>query len=347
MPTVSLQRLRSWIIRAVITVVAIVAVVSGTLLLLWRDRPSYEEINWPSYPEIDPGPGAVAVTWLGVTTLLFDDGETQLLIDGFISRPNFADVLFGRPVDNDAAKINYVLEEYRMRRVAAIIPVHSHYEHAMDIGAIANRTSASILGSETTANIARGGGVPEDQIVVIEDGSEYTFGNFTVTMIKSAHAPIAWGGTVPYAGTVDEPFSPPAPVSAWREGGSYSVVVAHPSGTTLVQGSAGFRDGALDDVRADVVMLGISMIEWLGRDYTEKYWLSLVTATGAKRVFVIHTEDFTRPFGEITAFPRAIEDITDVAGWLESIRDRWDIDTRLYLPEFGTPVILYPAAPET
>ncbi len=31
----------------------------------------------------DPKDGAVRVTWLGTATLLFDDGETKLMTDGF------------------------------------------------------------------------------------------------------------------------------------------------------------------------------------------------------------------------------------------------------------------------
>ncbi len=311
-------------------------------VLLWRDRPSLDDINWTPYPSNESAPGAVTVTWLGVSTLLFDDGDTQVLIDGFFSRPTLADVLLGRPVDSNAATINYALDVWSMRRLAAIIPVHSHYDHAMDVGAIANRTSASILGSETTANIARGQGVPEDQIAVVENGGEFAFGQFTVTMIPAPHAPIGWGGSVPYAGTVDEPLATPAAVSSWREGQSFSIVLAHPHGTTLVQGSAGFSSGALDLLQADVVMLGVGLLQKLGKKYAEQYWQAVVTTTGANHVIPIHFDDFTQPFGEVRLLPGFIENIVDVAGWLEEFRDGWDQDADLHLPEFGKPIALYP-----
>lgn len=342
MPAAYLNKIRYWALRAAITIAAVVVVGSVALVWLWRDRPSLDAIEWAPYPSIKASAGAVRVTWLGVATLLFDDGETQLLIDGFISRPTLADVVLGKPVKSDAAQINYVMDKYAMRRLAAIIPAHSHFDHAMDAGAIANRSSASILGSETTANIARGVGVPEDQIVVVEDGSQFTFGQFTVTMIQSPHAPVGWSGSVPYDGTVDEPLETPAPVSAWRAGQGYSIVVAHPHGTTLVQGSAGFREKALADVQADVVMLGVQLIDGLGRKYAEQYWRALVTATGADHVILIHFEDFTRPFGEIKLLPSFIENVVDVAGWLEEFRNTWDNDTRLHLPEFGKTIVLYP-----
>ncbi len=342
MRTISPDELKSWAVRTAIAVAAIVVVGSITLVLLWQDRASLDELDWPPYPVIEPSLDAVTVTWLGVSTLLFDDGETQILIDGFISRPSLADLVFGRPVESDAATINYVLDEYRLRRLAAIIPAHSHFDHAMDIGAIANRSSASILGSETSANIARGAGVPEDQIVVATSGSAYSFGQFMVTLIDSSHAPIGWGGSVPYAGAIDAPLSTPAPVSAWLSGKSYSVVIAHPHGTTIVQATAGFLQGALDDVRADVVMLGVGLLEGLGRDYTEQYWQALVSATGAAHVFPIHFDDFTQPFGEIVLYPRVLDNFIDTATWLQELGAIWDSDTRLHLPEFGQPIVLYP-----
>lgn len=345
MPRFSLDRLSWWAVRSGIAIVAIVVIGTAAAIWIWRARPSLDAIDWPPYPSYVSSAGALRVTWLGVSTLLFDDGETQILIDGFISRPTLADLLFDRPVDSDAARINYVMDRFGMRRLAAIIPAQSHFDHAMDIGAVANRSSASVLGSESTANIARGAGVPEDQIVVAEDGNEYAFGRFTVSMLPSPHAPIGWNGSVPYAGTVDEPLLTPAPVSAWREGRTYSLLIAHPLGTTLVQGSAGFRDGAFEGIHADVVMLGVQLLESLGKDYAERYWQALVTSTGADDVFMIHFDDFTQPWGETRLLPQAIENIVDVAAWLEEFRDKWSKDTRLHIPEFGKTFVLFPEAP--
>ena len=340
--TLNRQQLDAWARRAAIGIASLLVVASIIVTALWSDRPQLDEIGWQPYPEYESRADAVTVTWLGVTTLLFDDGDTQILIDGFFSRPSVADILFSTKVQSNAAQINFVLDEYQMRRLAAIIPVHSHFDHAMDIGAIANRSSASIIGSETTANIARGAGVPEDQIVIAESGSDYEFGNFSVRIIDSEHAPLGWGGAVPFPGTIDTPLDLPAPVSAWKEGKSYSVVVMHPQGTTLIQGSAAFLPGALDEVVADVVMLGVFGLENFGREYTEKVWLSLVTSTGAKRVIPIHFDDYTRPFGHIELSPRIIDDFVDSAAWLDEIRETWDNDARLHLPVFGEQLVLYP-----
>ena len=232
-----------WVRRLKMTasaIAALLAVTAATLVWLWQQRPSGVTDGWSPPPEPGDTRGTVLATWLGVTTLLFDDGETQILIDGFFSRPTLAEILLRRPVDNDAPVINFALNEYRIRHLAAIIPSHSHWDHAMDVGAIANRTNASVLGSESTANIARGAGVPEDQIVVVESGEAYEFGDFRVTLLASAHAPIGWRGSTPISGSVEEPLVMPQPITAMREGGSFAIVIEHPQGTAIVQGSAGF-----------------------------------------------------------------------------------------------------------
>ncbi|MDH4126403.1 MAG: MBL fold metallo-hydrolase [Gammaproteobacteria bacterium] len=340
--TSSQARLKQIAGRTAITVATLVIVVTIIVAGLWNYRATLGELAWPTYPEYEARPDAVTLTWLGVSTLLFDDGETQILIDGFISRPSVVDIVFDVPVRSEVAQINQVLDQYEMRRLAAIIPVHSHFDHAMDIGAIANRSSASILGSESTARIAQGAGVPDDQIVIVEDDSEYQFGAFTIRLLRSRHAPIGWGGTVPFDGEIGTPLELPAPVSAWRTGEVYSIVISHADGTTVVQGSAGFRPGALDDVDADVLLLGTWGLKSLGRDYTEQYWLAMITATGAKRILPIHFDDYTRPFGRIELPPRILDDFVDAAGWLDEFRNIWDTDSRLFLPEFGRRVVLYP-----
>jgi len=328
--------------RAAIVVAAVLAVGAAISVWLWRDRPSLENIDWaPPVIAAASATDSVTATWLGVATLLFDDGETQILVDGFFSRPTLDDIIFDRPVGNDAATINYALDEYRMRRLAAIIPVHSHFDHAMDVGAIANRTSASVLGSESTLQIARGAGVPEDQMTLVEVGKAYEFGRFDVTLLASSHASLGWRGSVVFPGSIDAPLPLPQPVSAFREGSSYTIVIAHPQGTTIVQGSAGMPGRSLAKVSTDVVMLGVGGLESLGFEYAEQYWQSLVTATGAQSVYPIHFDDLTRPFGETIASARFLGDFEQTAQWFETLRDRWDRDVQLFVPEFGQPIAIY------
>jgi hypothetical protein len=76
----------------------------------WRDRPAITDLNWPVAESLVSAGESVSLIWFGVSTLLLDDGDTQLLIDGFFSRPAVAQILTGR-ISSDVANINYVMAE--------------------------------------------------------------------------------------------------------------------------------------------------------------------------------------------------------------------------------------------
>jgi L-ascorbate metabolism protein UlaG (beta-lactamase superfamily) len=330
-----------WLKRAGIGLAAAVIVIIPASMWLWQDRPSVDQIKLQAPEVIETGAAGVRVTWLGVTTLLFDDGVTQILLDGFFSRPDIFDVLFRRPIESNAANINYALDEFRIRRLAAVIPVHSHYEHAMDVGAIANRSSASIVGTESTANIARGAGVPEEQIILATNGDTLQFGDFTATLITTRHVPNGFGDGHHLAGFMSEPVKQPAPVSEWREGGSWSILISHPLGNTLVQGSAGFIEDGLSDIQADVVMMSIGGLTSQGRKYTSDYWHQIVEKTGARRVYIMHFDDLTQPFGHIELFPTSIDNVVETIRWLSVLAKSGDETVEILRPIFGEPAILY------
>jgi L-ascorbate metabolism protein UlaG (beta-lactamase superfamily) len=253
-------------------------------------------------PAADDG---LAVTFLGVATLLLDDGRTRILFDGFFSRPSLLSVAL-RKLSPDSARIDAALERTGASEVAAVVPVHTHFDHAMDSAVVAQRTGATLVGGESTANVGRGGGLPEDRIQVVGDGDLATYGGFTLTFVVSDHCP-----PDRYPGTIDAPVVPPVKADAYRCGEAWSVMVSHTSGrNALVQGSAGFVPGALAGRSADVVYLGVGQLGIQSDDYIRTYWAETVTAVGARRVVLIHWDDFFRPLGEpLRALPFAGDDL--------------------------------------
>jgi L-ascorbate metabolism protein UlaG (beta-lactamase superfamily) len=330
-----------WLKRTGIGLGAAVIVIVPASLWLWQDRPSVEALRLQSSEITETGVDGVKVTWLGASTLLFDDDETQILIDGFFSRPDILDIVFRRPFESDVATVNYALDEFRVRRLAAVIPVHSHYDHAMDVGAVANRSSAAVVGTESTANIARGAGVPDEQIILVTNGDTVEFGKFAITFITSRHVPNGFGDGHLISGFMSEPVKQPADITEWREGGSWSLLISHPLGTTLVQGSAGFIEDALAEARADVVMMSVAGLTSQGRKYASDYWHQVIEPTGATRVFVIHYDDFTQPFGQTKLFPTSIDNVVASVQWLDALARASDRSVEILRPTFGEPSVLY------
>lgn len=248
----------------------------------------------------------LSVTWLGVSTLLLDDGSSALLTDGFFSRPSLARVAT-RPVSSSAPRVDGCLARANITKLAAVIPVHTHFDHALDSAMVAERTGAQLVGGESAANIGRGYGLPAERIVVAVPGERIRLDAYDVTLVASTHCP-----PDRFPGPITEPVIPPVQVSAYRCGEAWSTLVHHrPSGRRLlIQGSAGFLDGALAGQRADVAYLGVGQLGVQPRPYLVRYWNQTVRAVGARRVVLIHWDDFFRPLSKpLRALPYVADDL--------------------------------------
>lgn len=332
-----LRALRNTLLLLVLLCAAVIA----TLSWLWQMRPQLADLPLELADRDFVADGKVTVTWLGISTLLFDDGETQIITDATFSRPTLQEILLLQPLESDFATINRALDEFHIERLAAIIPLHSHFDHAMDAGHVANRTGAMVLGSESTANIARGSKVPVDQYQTLKSGEPRFFGEFTVTLIESRHVGQMPNDAPIFSGTITDPLVQPAPVYAWRSGTAYSVLIEHPAGTSLVLGSAGFIEGQLADVRADVVLFSIAGISGHGRDYAAQYWQETIVPTGAARALAIHFDDFTFPLGKLALFPTVVDDIVLTANWVNEFAAAAEPSVEVLRPPLGQPLMLY------
>ncbi|MDX1659348.1 MAG: MBL fold metallo-hydrolase [Nitriliruptorales bacterium] len=265
----------------------------------------------------------LSVTFLGVASLLFDDGGSALMTDGFFSRPSLPTVLLRR-LSPDHARIDACLERAGVDDVEAVIPVHTHYDHALDSAVVAERTGAVLLGGTSAANVGRGHGLPEEQVVAVESGSTTTCGNYEVTMIASEHCP-----PDRYPGTIDEPLAPPARVTTYRCGEAWAIVLRHrpTEQRALVLGSAGYVEGALDGQQADVVYLGVGQLGLHSEEYIRTYWEETVGTVGARRVVLIHWDDFFRPLDQpLRALPYFGDDLDHSWRVLSKLAQRDGID---------------------
>lgn len=248
----------------------------------------------------------VTVTWAGVTTLLIDDGTSAVLTDGFFSRPDLLRVGL-RPIAPDPSRVADGLNRLGSPRLDAVLPVHTHFDHAMDSAVVADRTGAMLIGGDSVAQLGAGHGLPADRVQTVTSGATVTVGSYRITLIESGHCP-----PDRYPGRIDRPVVPPVRASAYRCGESWSLLMQHaPSGhSMLVVGSAGYRRGALTGTRADVAYLGVGQLGLQSRDYITEYWQQTVRAVGARRVVLIHWDDFFRPLDRpLRALPYAGDDL--------------------------------------
>ena len=263
-------------------------------------------------PEVEP----LSLTFFGVSTALISDGTTALMTDGFFTRPPLHKLLPGAKIAPDPQVIARSLERADVRTLAAVLVLHSHFDHAMDAPEVARQTGALLVGSSSSANVGRGWGLPEEQIRTVETGKPQSFGNFTVTFFRSRHVPLPLGRWT-LGQEITEPLVPPTSALAYKEGGSYSVLIEHPLGNILVQGSAGYVEGALAGRQADVVLLGIGALGRSDRSYKDAYFREIVEAVAAKRIIPIHYDDFTLPLDQpLRPFPPLFDDVARSMAYL-------------------------------
>jgi L-ascorbate metabolism protein UlaG (beta-lactamase superfamily) len=248
-------------------------------------------------------PSPFQVTFLGASTLLFEDNAQALLIDGFFSRPNLGLLITSNdPVTPSEPAINQALETAgittsdvtRTLSLVGVVVSHSHFDHAMDSSIVADRTGALLVGSETTANIARGRMFPEQRIRVIGGGESFCVGRFRTALVRTAHVPLPLG-----ADNLGEITTPtvPATVGDYKEGGTFAIFVQY-SGrgrTIMVQGSAGFAAGALQGKSAAVAYLAVGGLSLFSNTaHRDAYW-DAVKVVSPQRVVAIHWDSLSGP----------------------------------------------------
>ncbi|WP_205875109.1 MBL fold metallo-hydrolase [Mycobacterium camsae] len=259
------------------------------------------------------------VTWMGVATVLVDDGTSALMTDGYFSRPGLASVAAGK-VAPSAARVDGCLARAKVSRLAAVIPVHTHIDHALDSALVADRTGAQLVGGESAANIGRGYGLPADRILVATSGVPMTLGAYDVTLTESHHCP-----PDRFPGAITAPVRPPVKASAYRCGESWSALIHHRQSDRrlLIQGSAGYLAGALHGMRADAAYLSVGQLGLQSRSYITEYWNETVRAVGARRIIPIHWDDFFRPLSKpLRALPFAGDDLNVSMSVLDELAAR-------------------------
>ena len=236
----------------------------------------------PSMPA--PGPPAlpVTLTYLGVAGWEVTDGAHDLLFDPYFSR---IDVERGaQALSPDLAAI----EQHAPTRADVILVGHSHYDHLLDVPTIARATGASVVGTESTLNVARASGVPERSLVLAHGGETLTFGPFSVRVLRGLHSL-----TGQSSGTIPRDVTLPMSADGYAEGGTLQYLVRVEGRTLLFIGTANFVETELEGLRPDVAVVAVGLREKI-RDYSCRL---MRTLGQPPLVLTNHFDAFSEPLG--------------------------------------------------
>lgn len=233
------------------------------------------------------------VTFFGTTTLLFDDGKDQILFDAHMTRPSLGKYIFGS-WSTDKKLVDEKLRMHHVNRLKAIFVSHSHHDHVMDAPYIANRCGAAIYGSSSALNVARGGDVPEEKLVLFEANATYEVGGYRVKVIPSIHSkPMILNNDL--GQTIDAPLRQPARLRDYKEGGSYDFYVEAEGKRFMIRPSFNYIEGQMDGYKADVLFLGVARLQKADAHMERTFYHETIDKLQPKLVIPVHWDNFFLP----------------------------------------------------
>ena len=258
-----------------------------------------------------PLPGdQVALTWLGTAGFAVEYQGRVLLLDPYLSRPGLRASVAGvlRPEGAAVARVTPAAD--------VIVCGHSHHDHIMDVPTIAQRTGATVLGSESSCNLCRSHGLPDARLVQLNAPQTEQLGPFRITVRPSIHArgPL---NRIPLVGRIPSGTRAPMPIRGYRSDTTFGVLVEiglDVDGREPLRlfhlSSADFLPETLSGLRCDVLLPAI-----VSRQRRDDFTGELLRALQPRVVIPHHFDDFFAPLGEpVRQLPGA-----DVEGFLDEV----------------------------
>ena len=264
-------------------------------------RVGYARLGLERPPDAS-GTEVVRVKYLGNSTLYITDGETSLLVDGFVSRPG----IFRTKkllIEPNPQVIDKELAFAGIERIDAILVGHTHYDHALDAPYIAEKFGTVVMGSKDYGNIHRGYAKSKGLLTgmgsfdeVPDCGKQRSFGDFVVTFVQSDHVESRGGRfkkeQKKLHGRIESEVAFPAKMESFQCGKVFAIHIAHRNANIAVTTSAGAKEGQWKGLKADVVFLGIGLLDTAEESKKIGYWERAVTPLDVKAVIPIHWDNF-------------------------------------------------------
>jgi L-ascorbate metabolism protein UlaG (beta-lactamase superfamily) len=285
------------------------------------DASTHADLAWERSPRAGDLPAGVELEWLGTAGFRITYQGQHLLIDPYVTRLPLGDLVRRRVVPADAERLRSLPDPL------AILVGHTHFDHALDVPALAARAGCKAYGSASLAHLMQLHGRPE-LAVAVEPHRVYEIGPFEVSFTPSRHSKLAAGLWTPYDGELSCEHTDELTPQAYKCGQVWGVFVRVAGATFYHHGSCNLVDDEIHHKEVDYLLAGIS-----GRRFTARYWQRILARVQPRVVVPHHFDDFFRPLDAPFAYSLNV----NLAGFPDEI-GRVSRDFELRTLEVGKPV---------
>jgi L-ascorbate metabolism protein UlaG (beta-lactamase superfamily) len=228
-----------------------------------------------------------------------ESGAVRILADPYLSRPS--------DLEGNVAADPAAIAAHSPPRADLIVVSHSHFDHLLDVPSIALATGAQVMGSLSTARVARASGLIDARIIPVKGGEDYAFASYSVRVIPSLHSALDQKHTLGREIPADVEL--PMRGSAYAEGGTLAYLFRLGGHEVLFLGTANFIERELSGLRPDVAIVATGL-----RHEIHDYTCRLMRVLGQPPlVYANHFDDWRAP-------PAALEPSPDLRAFVEEVR---------------------------
>ncbi|MBK6579355.1 MAG: MBL fold metallo-hydrolase [Sandaracinaceae bacterium] len=259
--------------------------------------------------DVPTGRAPIRVSWLGTAGFCIEHDGYTVLIDPYVTRASLL----------ACARAPLVSDADAVRRFApkadAIVTGHTHFDHVLDVPAIARHTGAKVFGSRSCVHLCRIEGLPEHQVMDVESRrgqpTKVEVGPFELRFIPSVHAAFMLG-RIPMPGDISDCDQIPLRTGHYRCGAVFGVDIRVAGKRLYHLGSADLLD-AYPERDVDLLMMCVA-----GWTTTARFCPRVMGAIRPGAILLSHWDNFFAPMDAgakalpAMQMPRLVEGLTAV-----------------------------------
>lgn len=197
----------------------------------------------------------ISFTYLGVAGWVIESGDTVVVTDPYLTRPDRT-----KPVASDPAAV----AAHAPAHADVVLVGHSHVDHLLDAPAVAIRSGATLVGSTSTIRYGRASGVDEDHLQAVKGGEDLERKGYSIRVIPSLHSEV---GAAYLFGEIRADVKLPMMVDDFQEGGTLAYLLRIGGHEVVVLDTGNFIERELAGIHPDIAIIAPRLGDTI-HDYT-------------------------------------------------------------------------------